>query len=259
MGNTFKYHKQDCPCSFCKAKRGERKGINHPLYGKPSPMKDKHHSEETKKKMSEAQIGKKKPEGFGRRLSKIRIGRGNPMFGRSISEEHKSLIRRVNTGKNVTKETREKLRKASAGRKHSKKTIKKIREAAIKNWQNPVWRERQLKAIFEGLKLRPTKPEKQLDKLLQKLFLNEYKYVGDGSFLVGYKNPDFININGQKKIIEHFGYYHTEEYTGILNELNEQERIVHFAKYGYQTLIIWQYELEDVEKLKKKIIKFNEE
>lgn len=89
------------------------------------------------------------------------------------------------------------------------------------------------------------------------MFPNQWKYVGDGSFLVEYKNPDFININGQKKIIEMFGdYWHGEERTGVPNEQHEQERIAHFAKYGYQTLVIWEHELEDTEVLLEKVLKF---
>lgn len=47
--------------------------------------------------------------------------------------------------------------------------------------------------------VRPTKPEKLLNKILRKILLNEYKYVGDGEVILGGLCPDFININGQKK------------------------------------------------------------
>lgn len=128
-----------------------------------------------------------------------------------------------------------------------------------KNIMNlPGVRERHLKAVFKGLKLRPTKPEKLLDKLLQRLFPNQWKYVGDGSFIVGYRNPDFVNVNGQKKIIEMFGdYWHSKKVTGIFNEQHEQERIDRFAKYGYQTLIIWQHELENIDSIVDKIQEFH--
>lgn len=67
---------------------------------------------------------------------------------------------------------------------------------------------------------------------------------------LGGKVPDFVNVNGQKKIIELFGdYWHEPE--------EEQERIDLFAKYGYQTLVIWDYELKDVNKLKEKILEFH--
>ena len=86
--------------------------------------------------------------------------------------------------------------------------------------------------------------------LLKKSFPNEWKFVGDGQFILAGKCPDFINVNGQKKIIEFFGnYWHKLE--------EEQQRINLFTEYGYQTLIIWEHELKDIDKLSNKLLKFN--
>ena len=72
-----------------------------------------------------------------------------------------------------------------------------------------------------------------------------------------------ININGQKKIIELFGdRYHGEKFRSryqndfLLNEQHEQERIDYFAKEGYETLIIWEHELEDIDTLQDKLLRF---
>jgi len=136
----------------------------------------------------------------------------------------------------------------------------KCRKAAVERWEDPEYREKQLKAIFKGCELLPNKPEKFLDILFQRLFPNQIKYIGDGKdedSIIGGKCPDFIFTDGQKKIIEHFGdYHHGEGVTGIPNEQHEQERIDLFAKHGYQTLIIWGYELEDMERLQEKIVEF---
>jgi hypothetical protein len=39
-----------------------------------------------------------------------------------------------------------------------------------------------------------------------------FKYTGNGSFIIGFKNPDFVNINGKKICLElrHDGchFYH---------------------------------------------------
>lgn len=84
---------------------------------------------------------------------------------------------------------------------------------------------------------RPNKLEVQLGRLLQKLFPGEWKYVGGGQFVLGGKCPDFVNVNGQKKIVELFGdHWHKPE--------EEQQRIDLFAQYGYQTLVVWEHELE---------------
>ncbi len=128
----------------------------------------------------------------------------------------------------------------------------------IKYWQNPVNRSYNVRATLLGNKVKPNKPEKFLTKLLQKLFPNEWKYVGDGQFILAGKCPDFININGQKKIIELFGdYWHSEEVTGISKEQHEQERVDHFTQYGYQTLVIWECELKDIKSIENKIIDFD--
>ena len=51
----------------------------------------------------------------------------------------------------------------------------------------------------------------------------------------GGKNPDFINTNGEKKLIEYAGrYWHTGE------EMDKRTEL--FAKYGFKTLIIWDNE-----------------
>lgn len=139
--------------------------------------------------------------------------------------------------------------------------VKAKKSVSVKElWQDPEYKERRLKAIFGGRKLLPNKPEKFLIEFLQKIFPNQWKYVGSGNFIIEgtNKNPDFIHIN-QKKIIEMFGdYWHGEKRTGISNEQHEQERIDHFAKYGYQTLIIWEHELEDINILQDKLLVFME-
>jgi len=114
-----------------------------------------------------------------------------------------------------------------------------------------------LKKIFKYT--RPNKPEKFLIELLDKHFPKQYKYIGDFSFLIGGKNPDFIN-KSKKKIIEHFGtYYHGKENTGIDESLHEQQRIDFFKSYGYDVLIIWENELKNIQSLQRKLIRFNGE
>lgn len=110
----------------------------------------------------------------------------------------------------------------------------------------------------------PNKLEIFLNELLQNLFPDEYKFVGNGEFILAGRCPDFVNINGQKKIIELFGHYwHGEEFRSqyqndfLSNEQHEQQRINHFAKYGYQTLIIWEYELKNENMILNRIKEFS--
>lgn len=99
----------------------------------------------------------------------------------------------------------------------------------------------------------PNKCELYLQNLLNNLYPNEWKFVGDGEVKIGGKNPDFININGRKQLIEFFGErWHTKKD-------EEQERIEHFLQYGFDTLIIWESELRDKDALIIKIRNFIEE
>jgi len=108
--------------------------------------------------------------------------------------------------------------------------------------------------------VRPTKTEKTLNKILCKLLPKEYQYVGDGEVIIGRRNPDFMNVNGQKKIIEMFGnYWHSRKFTGMSKKEHRQERQKHFAKYGYKTLVVWEHELQNTKQLKAKIKAFHNE
>ena len=71
---------------------------------------------------------------------------------------------------------------------------------------NPELREKCIKNALIASQKRPTETEKFMIDLIKKYDLS-YKYVGNGSFLIGYKNPDFVNINGQKICIEVFYPY----------------------------------------------------
>ena len=64
-----------------------------------------------------------------------------------------------------------------------------------------------------------------------------FKYVGDGSFWIGYppRNPDFINRES-RLIFEFFGdYWH--------NRSDESERIDHYRNYGWGCIIVWESDL----------------
>jgi len=98
----------------------------------------------------------------------------------------------------------------------------------------------------------PNKPETFLTNLLNDLYPGEWKFVGDFSFMIGGKNPDFVNIDGQKKCIEHFGtHWHKGD--------NPQDRINLFKSYGWDCLIIWEHELKNFKALRRKIFDFAEE
>jgi len=97
---------------------------------------------------------------------------------------------------------------------------------------------------------KPNTKEIILNKILNKNYPNEYKYVGDFQFWLGGKNPDFMNMNSQKKLIEFYGnYWHKDE--------NPKGRIRHFKKYGFDTLVIWERELKNISRLERKLNRFH--
>ena len=60
-------------------------GEKHPLFGKI-------HSEETRKKMSEAMSGKTYSEETRKKMSEAKLGKKNHFFGKSLSEETKEKL-----------------------------------------------------------------------------------------------------------------------------------------------------------------------
>ncbi len=152
------------------------------------------------------------------------------------------------------------LPKLTSGRKKSKKWKKsvtseryrkKIGENSKRLWKNPEYRDKVVSRAMRAVTIKPNKPEKQLLKLLNRLMPKEYKYVGDGSFVLGGRCPDFMNVNGQKKLIELFGdYWHKGE--------DPDKRVRFFKKFGFNTLVVWEHELQDFPSLETRLLTFNE-
>lgn len=243
-----------------KLSEEHKRKISESHKGKPSHHKGKHLSEETKKILSQKNLGKKLSE-----ETKKKIGLASK--GRRLSEEARRKISKTVKQSWQNTETYKKHQQSICGHKHSEKTKKKMseikkgkpawnkgitwpeetRKKLSLRWKNPQFVEKMRK----GLNLHPNKPETIILNLLNKLYPGEWKFTGDFSFMINGKNPDFTNINGQKKLIELFGdYWHRGE--------NPQDRIDVFKPFGYQTLIIWERELKDIKQLKRKIFDFCE-
>ena len=83
----------------------------------------------------------------------------------------------------------------------------------------------------------PNKEEKRMIKFFKKWNF-PFKYVGDGSFKIDGKCPDFIHIDKNKKlIIEYFGeFWHKIS--------DEPLRINFFKERGWKCLVIWGKEID---------------
>lgn len=108
---------------------------------------------------------------------------------------------------------------------------------------------------FEAVRRKPTAPELKLAAIIERYGL-PYRYVGDGAIWIESCNPDFINIDGAKGIIELFGtYWHTTKIKKWRD--TESGRAYRYAEYGFKTLVIWENELKDEKAVVKKIKKFD--
>lgn len=95
-----------------------------------------------------------------------------------------------------------------------------------------------------------TKPELIFEAICKKNKL-PFKYTGDGSFWIHNINPDFIECNGKKLVVEIFGdYWHSP----LLNSKLREDRTLTFRKkllkrYGYKLIVFWETDLlrEDAE------------
>jgi G:T-mismatch repair DNA endonuclease (very short patch repair protein) len=185
------------------------------------------YAESTLRKMSNAKIGKKLSDEHRRKLSEARRGEKHPFYGKHLSAIHKNNIRKAKIGTKYTEEQKRKLSEL---------------------WKKRVKEGRMPRKI---LKI-PNSKEIVLLDIIKELGL-PYKFVGDHSFWIGGKNPDFLNVNGKKKVIELFGdYWHNLD-----GRMSEKERKKHFKKYGFDCLVIWEKELKDMEQVKNKIRDFD--
>lgn len=139
------------------------------------------------------------------------------------------------------------------GKRFSKKMKNKFREKSKNNWKNSKFREKTIKATFKALNMKPNKSEKLLAKILPK----KYKY--NKTIIIGGFLPDFINKK-DKKIIELYGcYWHkcSKCKFGKGRKL-DKNRVGIYELFGnYKTLIIWEHELKNINKLKNKIMEFH--
>ncbi len=225
----------ECGCEREVTKKNNRYIIGHNSIGRIisektlKKMKEakigKIQSVETKEKISKSNLGKKHSEETKR---KIGLGNKGKLLGKQFSQEHCQKLSKVKMGKKATIETKQKL------------SVKTKNQWKDKNFTDKIYKSRQAT---------PNKKELQLKSILDNMYPGEWKYTGDFSFVINGKNPDFTNCNGKKLLIELFGdYWHRGE--------NPQDRIEIFKSFGYQTLIIWEKELQDISTVENRISTF---
>lgn len=262
------------PCSEETKQKLRDNAKHNPFYG----MRGKRQSEEAKQKISERRkllfsCGVL----FTSDETKRKIGaanRGKPTWNKGIQHTMKTRqkISTANCGKVRSEEARQHYSNANKKRwgdpanpfriyacsPKSDKTKRKMSKSAKANWDNYSKENRnaQIQRCIAALRIRPTRPELLLGRVLHAIWPGEMKYVGDGQVILGGKCPDFVNVNGQKKIIEMFGTYWHRDRGNIPYYQTEQGRKEHFAGYGYETLVIWDDELANLDVVTQKVGQF---
>ena len=214
----------------------------------------KHHSEEWKRKIAESErLTKANPEWHLKWNLKFPKSPKSKYSGYSGNNDANERRRESNikTWQNPElrkrlSETRKKQGNFRSGVKLSNATKELMRIRGKERFMNPEY----IKKFRKGLRIRPTEPEKFIMEILQKHFPNEWKYTGDFSFWIENKNPDFINVNGLKAIIEFDGdYWHSLPKM----QLKDKERNEIYARYGYKVLMLKYADIKDEEILINKI------
>lgn len=205
-------------------------GKNHWLYGK-------HFPEAAKRKLSKAQRGKRLSEETKRKISET-------LKGRIFSDEHKRKI--VEALNDLSPETKRKMSRAKSkafkGRHISEKTKGRLSEVMKGHWQDRDYAKRMLKRFS----VRPTSYEQWFMDFCEKHNL-PFRYTGDGSFLIGSKNPDFVDCERKIAVEVFCDYFKIRRHGSVVNY--QKERREKFAKQGWTTIFLGKNELFDEEKV----------
>lgn len=132
--------------------------------------------------------------------------------------------------------------------------LKNYSEKSKKMWNDTEKRNQIVQATLKASYLSPNKCEQSLQQILNELYPNEWKFVGDGEVVIGGFCPDFINCNGKKLIVEFDGkYWHSSEET----QEKDQRKLAKYKELGFDTLVIKENEFKNnKEGVKDRIVEF---
>lgn len=174
-----------------------------------------------------------------------------------MPEEHKKNIGLANKGHIVTKETREKIGDANRGHIVSIEAREKARVSINIFLSDPVRKAEWIKKALKTRNRGPSKFELYLEKIINKHGL-PYKYTGNGTFMIGFLNPDFVNVNGEKKCIEvYYSYYKNKRFGS--EQKYQSWRNKWLKKYGWTAVYLNENDLKKSdEEIVKMITKWRE-
>jgi group I intron endonuclease len=123
--------KKECviSCLGVRATEETKRKMSDARMGEKNWNFGNHHSEETLRKISEANKGRRRTEETLKKLSEAAKGRNNPRFGVHLSDETKKKISESEKGKTISDEQKMAVSKAHLGKPLSEEHRKKIGEA----------------------------------------------------------------------------------------------------------------------------------
>lgn len=170
-----------------------------------------------------------------------RKGENNPNYGKHWSIEIREKISESERGKHLSEETRRKIGESVKGAKHHMYGKHHTMEARKK------MREARKRRRFPK---HHTTPELIFEEICVKNNL-PFRYVGDGQLWIGKKgekqlNPDFIEANGKKIVVEIMGnYWHSP----LLNPHLREDALLfyrksHYKEYRWKPIFLWESDLK---------------
>lgn len=219
-------------------------GTNNSFYGKK-------HTLETIEKLKKDRKGKTYIDIFGEEKAKemsIRLSESRKREWKDSKSGYNTSIKGKTYEEIMGKEKSDALKRLRAissrninlGKKRTEYSKTKQSLSMKEKWQDEEYREKVLRLQSLGRYKKPTSFEKKISELCIDYHL-PFIYTGNGTFLIGSKNPDFINK--EKRIaIEVYATWYKKITFGSC-EKYEKDRIKYFAKYGYKIIFIREDEI----------------
>jgi len=189
--------------------------------------KRKPFSEEHKRKIGLAGIGRKHTEEWKKRISE-RVKGNKFALGQKHTKEWKQQNSILHKGRKRSEITRQRLSEAKLGKK------------------NPMYGKKLTKEqIRKFLRRRPMSYlETVTQKVIDKHYL-PYKFVGNGAFFIENLNPDFINTNSKKIAVEVYSKRQKDFFRDGGTEAWKYKRIKVFSKYGWSIIFLEQKDMTE--------------
>jgi very-short-patch-repair endonuclease len=203
------------------------------------------------KSISKLKKGIRFTEEHKRKLAISKMGDSNPSKREDVKQkikETKKVMHKFgfynHRMKNpiIAKERGAKLK----GIKFTEETKQKMKEAWIKEEQ----RNTRVYGMLKKKRGIMSNPEIKMLEIIERNNL-PFNFVGDGKIIIDGYCPDFMSKN-PKRIIEVYGWYHCYKESFE----RDRKRLIAYSLLGYQTLIIYWWELNNEQKVVNKINEF---